>query len=57
MEPISIRSKWRLFAWRIDATYDDNEIHFFKRSFPWFGAMKEFASFPLKNVIFWGGQQ
>lgn len=50
----SIHTKWRLLTWRINVECDGASIRFFKRSFPYLGAMKEIASFPLENVIFCG---
>lgn len=54
MESYQIHTKWRFLTWRINVEYDDTTIRFFKRSFPYLGAMKEIASFPLEKVIFCG---
>ena len=54
MESNQIHTKWRFLTWRVNVEYDDTTIRFFKRSFPYLGAMKEIARFPLEHVIFCG---
>lgn len=52
-----IRTCWRPFCYRFEIEADAFNVTLFKRSFPYFGKMKQFASIPMDKIIFCGNNE
>lgn len=52
-----IRTCWRPFRYRIEIEADSFNVTLFKRTFPYFGKMTQFASIPMDKIIFCGNNE